>query len=113
LLTTFRLYLKSAALSSATAPAHAILCTPDTTYRIQQKNSSNPIMILEPYISTGTESDNTASNMPCNGIRTIATIEDTLELYRQESETAPPAPAKVNKWHEKFAKGRGAAKEKD
>lgn len=40
----------------------------------------------------------------------IAMTEDTLELSKQESEAAVVAPAKVNKWHEKFAKGRPTGK---
>jgi hypothetical protein len=63
-------------------------------------------MILEPCSSV-LESDDPAMGIPCPGVRTIATIEDTLELYVQESETAAAAPVKVNKWHEKFGKGRG------
>lgn len=67
-------------------------------------------MILEPTLS---QADNQESGIPVPAVRTIATIEDTLELSKHESETAPVAPAKVNKWHEKFAKGRTTGKGKD
>jgi len=43
------------------------------------------------------------------GICSIATIEDTLELYavvKDEGAKQEKAGGKVNKWHEKFAKGR-------
>jgi sister chromatid cohesion protein DCC1 len=67
-------------------------------------------MILEPALS---QADDQESPIPVAAVRTIATIEDTLELSKQESEAAPVAPVKVNKWHEKFAKGRAAGKGKD
>jgi hypothetical protein len=60
-------------------------------------------MILEPTLS---KADDQELGIPVPAVRTIATIEDTLELSKQESEAAPVASAKVNKWHEKFAKGR-------
>jgi sister chromatid cohesion protein DCC1 len=101
--------VKSTPSTSETAPAQAILCTPGATYRIQQKNSSNPIMILEPTLS---KEDDQNLGIPVAALKTIAKIEDTLELSKQEGDAAPAAPAKVNKWHEKFAKGRAAGKGK-
>ena len=62
-------------------------------------------MVLEPYTSLS-DSDDPNTEMPYPAIRMIATVEDTLELYPQEGEATAAAPAKVNKWHEKFAKGR-------
>jgi hypothetical protein len=67
-------------------------------------------MILEPTLS---ETDDEEIRVPMPGVRTIATIDDTLELSKQESEAAPVAQAKVNKWHEKFAKGRTTGKGKE
>jgi hypothetical protein len=67
-------------------------------------------MILEPTIS---KTDDKESAIPVAAVKTIATIEDTLELSKQEGEAAPIASAKVNKWHEKFAKGRAMSKGKD
>lgn len=87
-----------------------MLCTPDATYHIQQKNSSNPIMILEPTFSN---IDNQGPGVPMAALSTIATIEDTLELSKHEGEAALAAPVKVNKWHEKFARGRQTGKGKD
>jgi hypothetical protein len=62
-------------------------------------------MVLEPYARV-LDSGEPGTGIPCPAVRTVATIEDTLELYVQESETAAAAPVKVNKWHEKFARGR-------
>ena len=95
-----RLYLKSSTAS------HAILCSPEKTYHIQQKNSSNPIMILQSCTSAIVDSDVPTSAIPCAAVRTISTIDSTLELCKMESEAANTAPGKPNKWHEKFAKGR-------
>jgi hypothetical protein len=38
-------------------------------------------------------------------LESIATIDDTLELCEYDAK-APTKPPKVNKWHEKFGKGR-------
>jgi sister chromatid cohesion protein DCC1 len=103
----YRLLLKS----TTTASGNALLSVPGgKTYRVQQKNTSNPIMLLEPCTSssvTDTSEPGTddSGGMPVPGVRSISTIEDTLELlvYVEESEEKP---AKVNKWHEKFAKSR-------
>ncbi len=64
-------------------------------------------MILEPSLS---QEDGQASGIPIAAVRTIAIIEDTLELSKQEGEAAPSALAKISKWHEKFAKGRATGK---
>ncbi|KAI9741462.1 MAG: hypothetical protein M1818_004268 [Claussenomyces sp. TS43310] len=101
------LQLKSAVSStSSTTPAYAVLCSPYKTYRLQQKSSSNPIIILQPSstsVSWGQDDD--VATTPRASICNIATIEDTLELYAQETEDAAPL-RKNNRWHEKFAKGR-------
>jgi len=67
-------------------------------------------MILEPTLS---QIDDQELGIPVPAVRTIATVEDTLELSKQEGEAAPVAAAKVNKWHEKFAKGRTTGKGKE
>lgn len=67
-------------------------------------------MILEPTLS---KADDQESGIPVAAVRTIATIEDTLELSKHDGEAAPVVPARVNKWHEKFAKGRAMGKGKD
>jgi hypothetical protein len=67
-------------------------------------------MILQPTIS---QADDQAEGIPVLALKTIATTEDTLELSKQESEAAAVAPARVNKWHEKFAKDRQTGKGKE
>jgi sister chromatid cohesion protein DCC1 len=70
-------------------------------------------MVLEPCFSSVLHSDDPNSGIPCPAVHAIATIEDTLELCAQESEATVTGPTKVNKWHEKFAKGRVTSKPKD
>ncbi|TVY27294.1 hypothetical protein LHYA1_G003372 [Lachnellula hyalina] len=90
--------------ATATTPGYAILCSGDKKYQMRQKNTSNPIMILQPSSTFPTEADDAASFIPVPSITAIAKIEDTIELIVQEAEAK--APPKVNKWHEKFAKSR-------
>lgn len=47
--------------------------------------------------------------LPRASVCTIAKIADTLELLPAET-AAEAAPAKPNKWHEKFAASRNAAR---
>lgn len=82
-------------LKSDPNTSNAVLATPDKTYRIQQKSSSNPLHILRPTVGGGGE----------EGVTIIAKCGDTLELLPYvEGEGAEP---KKNKWHEKFAASRG------
>jgi len=71
---------------------------------MRQKNTSNPIMILQPSTTFPAEADDAETFIPAPSVTTISTIEDTIELIVQEAEAK--APPKVNKWHEKFAKSR-------
>jgi sister chromatid cohesion protein DCC1 len=95
-----------------TTHAQAILCCPNKTYRVQQKNTSNPIMVLEPCYSSARLSDDLAPGMPSPAVHAIATIQDTLELCPQENDDMTLGPTKVNKWHDKFSKGRVAGRSK-
>ncbi|TVY50616.1 hypothetical protein LCER1_G008475 [Lachnellula cervina] len=90
--------------ATATTPGYAILCSGDKKYQMRQKNTSNPIMILQPSTTFPTEADDAATFIPVPSITTISKIEDTIELIVQEAEAK--APPKFNKWHEKFAKSR-------
>ena len=104
--------LKSGAPAPSSGVVHAIISTPDgATYRVQQKNTSNPIMLIQPC-TANPNPDYGTSALSCLGVQIISTIEDTLELYIQ-NDMAAVAPAKVNKWHEKFAKSRNGSKSKD
>jgi sister chromatid cohesion protein DCC1 len=73
---------------------------------MRQKNTSNPIMILQPAITNPSDVDNPDTFIPAPSVMAIAKIEDTIELILQESEGSAKAAPKVNKWHEKFAKSR-------
>jgi sister chromatid cohesion protein DCC1 len=127
--TRHRLYLKSSR-PTATGTTQALLTTPSKTYRIQQKNSSNPIMMLLPsdaslsYLQNEAipaqqagATDNmdldaqigSACALPRPSVCMVATIEDTLELIENDEATVVK-PVKVNKWHEKFAKSRETSK---
>ncbi|KAH6662977.1 hypothetical protein B0J14DRAFT_281258 [Halenospora varia] len=94
---------------TATTPGYAILCSGDKKYQMRQKNTSNPIMILQPSTTQPAEGDDPETFIPAPSVSAISKIEDTIELILQEEQAK--APPKVNKWHEKFAKGRPAKKE--
>jgi hypothetical protein len=106
-LTILRIIINSSP-ATATTPGYAILCAADKKYQMRQKNTSNPIMILQPSSTFPTEADDAANFIPTPSVSTISKIEDTIELIVQEAETK--APPKVNKWHEKFAKSRAEKK---
>ncbi|KFY16860.1 hypothetical protein V491_05200 [Pseudogymnoascus sp. VKM F-3775] len=97
-------------LTPGTGTPHAILTTPAGTYRLQQKNTSNPLMLLRPSISSeigGDGSDGADTGMARASVCVVARIEDTLELLPCDPATdAAPMKAKAGKWHEKFAASR-------
>lgn len=84
-----------------------MLSTGTKSYQIRQKNTSNPIMVLQTSTTQPSPVDDAATFVPVPCVTSIAAIEDTLELVPLEDERAP---AKTNKWHEKFAKTRNASK---
>lgn len=81
----------------------ALLSTPGLKYRVQQKNSSNKILILNPT-TTRSSIPNMTLDTEEPAVTIISKIEDTLELLEYKEEDVKEK--KVNKWHEKFAKGR-------
>ena len=106
----FDLLTVTSSPSSSGAPGNALLNTGTKSYQMRQKNTSNPIMLLKPSSTGPTETDDPATFIPESSVCTIAKIEDTIELILQDLETAERAPLKINKWHEKFAKGRAGTK---
>lgn len=81
----------------------ALLTTPTgLKYRVQQKNSSNKILILNPS-TTRSSIPNTTLDAEGPAVTIISKIEDTLELLEYKEDVKEK---KVSKWHEKFAKGR-------
>ncbi|KAG9230818.1 hypothetical protein BJ875DRAFT_139448 [Amylocarpus encephaloides] len=93
---------------TATTPGYAILGSGDKKYQMRQKNTSNPIMVLQPSSTQPTKDDDAETFVPQSSMTAISKIEDTIELIREES--VAKAPLKVNKWHEKFAKSRAEKK---
>lgn len=75
---------------------------------MRQKNTSNPILILQPSLTGPTEADDAEAFIPQPSVTAVAKIEDTIELILQEE--GAKKEVKVNKWHEKFAKSRAENK---
>ncbi|POR31759.1 Uncharacterized protein TPAR_08032 [Tolypocladium paradoxum] len=96
-------------LESATAPVltleesdtSAILRTPDSSYHLRQKNTSNALLLLAPQ---------TSSPPPEQGLSAISTIHETVELDVIPDHPINTAPLKDTgsrgKWHEKFGRDR-------
>jgi hypothetical protein len=78
------LQLKSLDLNIGEAAAHAVLCTPDKTFGIRQKNSSNTVYILQP--TEGTPSPDGAIVAP--ELMGISKLESTLETLPAPSTKA-------------------------
>ncbi|QPG94661.1 hypothetical protein C2857_006653 [Epichloe festucae Fl1] len=96
-------------LESETAPVltlessdnSAVLRTPDRTYNMRQKNTSNALFLLSP-----SQSSDSAEQQ----IAIVSTIQETVEL-----EVVPEHPVRADRladtgsrgrWHEMFGKGR-------
>jgi sister chromatid cohesion protein DCC1 len=78
------LQLKSSDLNIGEAAAHAVLCTPDKTFGIRQKNSSNTVYILQS--SEGDTSPDGAIVVP--ELVGISKLESTLETFPAPSTKA-------------------------
>ena len=79
----------------------ALLRTPDKTYALRQKNTSNALILLKPGGSNG------------DGLEAIGTVHEPVELEAVPDRSADgglPGSARhtgsKGKWHEKFGKGR-------
>ncbi|KAF5519852.1 hypothetical protein CGCA056_v007773 [Colletotrichum aenigma] len=83
---------------------NALLKTPDKTYKLLQKNTSNSLILLTPHSSVPSTED-----IPTSGLAAIATIHETIELVAQ-TDPQPISNLKntgsKGKWHEKFGRGR-------
>ncbi len=75
---------------------------------MRQKNTSNPILVLQPSSTGPTQMDDPDTFIPAPSVTTVAKIEDTIELILQDE--GVKKEVKVNKWHEKFAKTRAEKK---
>ncbi|KAJ4854791.1 sister chromatid cohesion protein dcc1 domain-containing protein [Trichoderma breve] len=84
-------------LTLESSESSALLKTPDRTYSLRQKNTSNSVILLSPTAD--------------QGMAAISTIRETVEL-----DVAPQTPVTSGgplkntgsrgKWHEMFGKGR-------
>ncbi|KAL7942676.1 hypothetical protein V8C42DRAFT_331625 [Trichoderma barbatum] len=85
-------------LTLESSESSALLKTPDKTYSLRQKNTSNAVMLLAPSSSE-------------QGVAAISTIHETVELEPvAQNVAASGGPLKNTgsrgKWHEMFGKGR-------
>ncbi|PTB66737.1 hypothetical protein BBK36DRAFT_1168264 [Trichoderma citrinoviride] len=88
-------------LTLESSETSALLKTPDRTYALRQKNTSNSVILLSPT-TTSTSQD--------QGMSAISTIHETVELELVPQAVATSGPLKNTgsrgKWHERFGKGR-------
>ncbi|KAK0636664.1 hypothetical protein B0T17DRAFT_484942 [Bombardia bombarda] len=99
------------------SPTAALLKTPNKTYSLRQKNTSNALMLLSTAQmrspdagptqdqQTGSSPGEPATGTVC-GLRAIATVHETIDLVPETEEAAAPAAVARGKWHEKFARTR-------
>ncbi|PBP23518.1 sister chromatid cohesion protein Dcc1 [Diplocarpon rosae] len=104
-------------LESSNPPILTITTSPTTgfallshgaqQYQMRQKNTSNPLLLLQPSSTGPTQGDDIDTFVPRPSVTAVAKIEDTIELILQEE---IKKEVRLNKWHEKFAKSRGEKK---
>lgn len=99
-----RLLTPHQSITLTSTPASALLKTPDKTYKLLQKNTSNSLILLTPHSSAPEP-----SAIPVSGLAAVATIHETIELVAQaEPQTISNLKntGSKGKWHEKFGRGR-------
>lgn len=90
-------------LTLESSETSALLKTPDRTYSLRQKNTSNSVILLSPCASSAS---------PEQGMAAISTIRETVELELVPDRPAAAASGQLKntgsrgKWHEMFGKGR-------
>ncbi|ROT42908.1 hypothetical protein SODALDRAFT_319481 [Sodiomyces alkalinus F11] len=74
------------------------------TYTLQQKNTSNSLLLLTPSSTTSHPSQPGESTQTTHhGLTAVAALHETIELVTQ----APTAEQKARgKWHERFGRNR-------
>ncbi|KAH6895706.1 hypothetical protein B0T10DRAFT_478697 [Thelonectria olida] len=91
------------ALTLESSDSSAILRTPNKTYALRQKNTSNALMLLAPH---------TNRDSPEQGIAIVSTIRETVELEVVPDKTAAAGGSAMKnlgskgKWHERFGRNR-------
>ncbi|OAR03277.1 hypothetical protein LLEC1_03060 [Akanthomyces lecanii] len=79
----------------------ATLRSPEHTYNIRQKNTSNGMFLIKPCAPDAGSAQ--------QGVAAIATIKETVELERVDKMVIMdrnPNTKSVGKWHEKFGRSR-------
>ena len=89
-----------ASLTLSSSDQSAVLRTPEKTYSLRQKNTSNALILLSPANTPAS-----AGQIPQLGLSAIATLHETIELTPEDPNAAPVAAVR-GKWHEKFGKNR-------
>ncbi|KAG6038555.1 hypothetical protein E4U41_004092 [Claviceps citrina] len=89
-------------LTLESSDSSAVLRTPDKTYNLRQKNTSNALFLLSPHRSPDLAEQ--------QQLAIVATLQETVEL-----DAVPDHAVRVDrlldtgsrgKWHERFGKGR-------
>ncbi|KAH8900209.1 hypothetical protein GQ53DRAFT_741163 [Thozetella sp. PMI_491] len=99
-------------LSLTSSPTAALLKTPDKTYSLLQKNTSNALILLAPAeVAPATsepsaEDEPSALQIPIPGLSAFATVHETIELVAETEGASAPAVKAKGKWHEKFGRNR-------
>ncbi|KAK2627718.1 hypothetical protein QTJ16_002364 [Diplocarpon rosae] len=94
-------------ITTSSTTGFALLSHGAQQYQMRQKNTSNPLLLLQPSSTGPTQGDDRDTFVPQPSVTAVAKIEDTIELIRQEE---GKKEVRLNKWHEKFAKSRGEKK---
>ncbi|KAM0503190.1 hypothetical protein ACHAP8_003232 [Fusarium lateritium] len=85
-------------LSIESSDTSAVIITPNKTYALRQKNTSNALMLISPMSSSSSDEP------PSQVISIVSTIKETVELD-VVPEKAKSVPGK-GKWHERFGRNR-------
>lgn len=78
----------------------ALLVTPNQSYSLRQKNTSNALILLKPH-----QPDTTS---PEQGMAAVSEIHEFVELdpVKEHEKVAQKASVAKGKWHERFGKTR-------
>ncbi|KAI1002700.1 hypothetical protein K3495_g5500 [Podosphaera aphanis] len=86
-------------------PRTALVTHGSTKYSMRSKNTSNPILLLQPSQCDPDVPEQLLSQKLIPSVTAIAQCEETIELIPLD-ERPEVEDKKINKWHEKFAKSR-------
>ncbi|KAI9730344.1 MAG: hypothetical protein M1834_005854 [Cirrosporium novae-zelandiae] len=75
-------YVQDPSSSDDATSGHAVLCTDDKTFQIRQRQSSNSVFIIKPYLE---KQANLPSSKLATSLLAIAQCRNTLELHVHDS----------------------------